>query len=99
MENALANARLLSNALEATGWFRCVSDIHRPKGIFDYKQGEAGHTKDSDSSADYNAGLPVVAFTLSDEFKKDYPHVKQVAVSNLLRMKQYIVPSKSVMFL
>lgn len=45
------------------------------------------------SSADFNAGLPVVAFRLSDEFKKDYPHVKQETVSNLLRAKQYIIPS------
>jgi len=29
MENCLRNARLLSNALEATGWYTCVSDIHR----------------------------------------------------------------------
>ena len=35
----------------------------------------------------------MVAFTLSDDFKKDYPHVKQVAVSNLLRAKQYIIPN------
>lgn len=34
MENALSNARLLSRALEATGWFRCVSDIHR----YDYER-------------------------------------------------------------
>jgi glutamate decarboxylase len=33
------------------------------------------------NSADYNAGLPVVAFTLSDKFKKQYPHVQQAAVS------------------
>jgi hypothetical protein len=25
---------------------------------------------------------------------QDYPHVKQEAVSNLLRAKQYIIPSK-----
>lgn len=95
MENALANARLLSKSLEATGWFRCVSDIHREKGVYDFKKGEPAFSKDDETSADYNAGLPVVAFTLSDDFKKDYPHVKQVAVSNLLRAKQYIVPSES----
>lgn len=93
MENALSNARLLSNALEATGWFRCVSDIHRPKGQFEFKKGQPAFQKDNETSADYNAGLPVVAFTLSDDFKKDYPHVKQVAVSNLLRAKQYIIPN------
>lgn len=93
MENALSNARLLSRALEATGWFRCVSDIHRPKGVTEFKEGEFTEEIKGHSSEDYNAGLPVVAFTLSDQFKKDFPHVKQVAVSNLLRSKQYIVPN------
>jgi glutamate decarboxylase len=50
--------------------------------------------EEGETSADYNAGLPVVAFSLTDEFKKDYPHVKQESVSNLLRAKQYIIPSK-----
>lgn len=112
MENALANARLLSKALESTGWYRCVSDIHRPKGQTEYKKDETYEGKDGDTSADYNAGLPVVAFTLTDEFKQKvdarrlpraiemianvskYPHVKQVSVSNLLRAKQYIIPSE-----
>lgn len=70
------------------------ADYYRPKGVFEYKQGEIAPAVEGETSADYNAGLPVVAFTLSDQFKKDYPHVKQVAVSNLLRAKQYIVPSK-----
>lgn len=30
MENCLANARILSQSLEATGWYTCLSDIHRP---------------------------------------------------------------------
>ncbi|KAF2149486.1 glutamate decarboxylase [Myriangium duriaei CBS 260.36] len=92
MENALANARLLSKALEATGWFRCISDIHRKKGDFHYT-GQGTYTPEKETSASYNAGLPVVAFTLSDSFKKDYPHVKQEVVSNLLRAKQYIIPN------
>lgn len=94
MENCLANARLLSKSLEATGWYVCVSDIHRQKGKFDY-QGpkESSWSKENETSADYNAGLPVVAFRLSEEFKKEYPHVKQDSVSNLLRAKQYIIPN------
>ena len=98
MENAMANARLLSKALESSGWYRCVSDIHRPKGQLEYKKGETYEGKDGETSADYNAGLPVVAFTLTDEFKQKYPHVKQVSISNLLRAKQYIIPSKSDRF-
>jgi len=31
MENCMSNARLLSKSLEATGWYTCVSDIHRKK--------------------------------------------------------------------
>lgn len=95
MEDALANARLLSKSLEATGWYRCVSDIHRKKGDLEYRKGEKPFEKEGETSADYNAGLPVVAFTLTDDFHKQYPHVKQAAVSNLLRAKQYIIPSKS----
>jgi glutamate decarboxylase len=94
MENTLSNARLLSNALESTGWYRCVSDIHRKKGVFQYAAREAAF-QGGESSEAYNAGLPVVAFTLTDDFKKKNPHVKQAAVSTLLRAKQYIIPSKS----
>lgn len=100
MENALANARVLSRALESTGWYHCVSDIHRKKGQEGILEtgvkavtGKAPTLGKSETSADYVAGLPVVAFRLSDEFKKNYPHVKQVAVSNLMRAKQYIIPS------
>jgi glutamate decarboxylase len=98
MENALANARVLSRALEASGWYYCVSDIHRRKGqegILD--TGLKAITGRDETSADYVAGLPVVAFRLSDAFKKQYPHVKQVAVSNLLRAKQYIIPSECLL--
>lgn len=45
MENCLSNARLLSKSLEATGWYTCVSDIHR-------KIKDASD-KDDETSADY----------------------------------------------
>lgn len=95
MENALRNARLLSKSLEATGWYQCVSDIHRPKGQYDY-QGKLEHVQEGEgvSSADFNAGLPVVAFHFTQEFKDQYPHIKQESVSTLLRVKQYIIPSE-----
>jgi len=35
----------------------------------------------------------VVAFRFSDEFKKEFPHIKQESISNLLRAKQYIIPN------
>lgn len=92
MENCLANARLLSKALEKTGWFTCVSSIHRKKTLKAAKDTVLGEGEET--SADYVAGLPVVAFRFSDQFQKDYPHVKQESVSLLLRAKQYIIPSK-----
>ncbi|CAF9934961.1 hypothetical protein IMSHALPRED_010050 [Imshaugia aleurites] len=85
MENCLSNARLLSKSLEATGWYTCVSDIHRKnKDVIN---------EEVETSANYIAGLPVVAFHLSDAFKKDYSHVKQESVSTLLRTRQYIIPN------
>ncbi|KAL8798308.1 MAG: hypothetical protein Q9182_006781 [Xanthomendoza sp. 2 TL-2023] len=94
MENCLANARLLSKALEKTGWYVCVSDIHRKKGDHIYTgAGDVDYGTETETSADYNAGLPVVAFRLSDDFKQDYSHVKQESISTLLRAKQYIIPN------
>ena len=94
MEDSLANARLLSKTLEATGWYTCVSDIHRKKGEHSFTEHQAMADKEGETSADYNAGLPVVAFRFSDEFKKEFPHIEQQSISHLLRAKQYIVPSK-----
>ncbi|KAF2404589.1 glutamate decarboxylase [Trichodelitschia bisporula] len=90
-ETTLSNARLLSDALEATGWFRCLSSIHRKKGDLEYRPGKKPFQ--GRSSADFNPGLPVVAFTLTDEFKKENPHVKQVTISKLLHAKRYCVPN------
>ncbi|KAJ9245236.1 putative glutamate decarboxylase [Paecilomyces variotii] len=91
MENCLANARLLSKALERTGWFTCVSGIHRKTAFRGVT--EAVLPTHGESSADYKPGLPVVSFRLSDDFQKEYPHVKQESISLLLRAKQYIIPN------
>jgi len=98
MSNALRNARFFSEAVEASGWYVCLSDIHRRRGNHGGGIGEgiAQGMKDfvlDEGDHAYNAGLPVVAFRFSDEFKKDFPHVKQSAVSTLLRAKGYIVPN------
>ncbi|EZF34815.1 glutamate decarboxylase [Trichophyton interdigitale MR816] len=94
MENCLANARLLSKTLERTGWFVCLSDIHRKKGEFYHQHlNKITPYKEDETSADYNAGLPVVTFRFSDAFKENYPHVKQESISLLLRSKQYIIPN------
>jgi glutamate/tyrosine decarboxylase-like PLP-dependent enzyme len=94
MQNCLANARLLSKSHEATGWYTCVSDIHRKKGVHSFAgMKETVFREEDETSADYNAGLPVVAFRFSDEFKKEFPHLKQQTISNFLRAKQYIIPN------
>ncbi|KAI9647934.1 glutamate decarboxylase gad1 [Ciborinia camelliae] len=94
MENCMSNARVLSKSLEATGWYTCVSDIHRPKGEHTFSGLNAAiFHKEGETSADYNAGLPVVAFRFSDEFQKEFPHLQQETISNLLRAKQYIIPN------
>lgn len=96
MENCLSNARLLSKSLEATSWYTCLSEIHKPKSgvagvITGAKQTVAGI--ETESSAGYIAGLPVVSFRLSDSFRKEFPNVKQESVSLLLRARQWIIPN------
>ncbi|KAI1092813.1 glutamate decarboxylase [Rostrohypoxylon terebratum] len=96
MENCLRNARLLSKSLEATGWYTCVSDIHRnasaAKGVVSTtKHARVGEERET--SADYVAGLPVVSFRLTDEFRKEFPHIKQESVSLLMRARQWIIPN------
>ncbi|KAL2180935.1 glutamate decarboxylase [Thermothelomyces heterothallicus CBS 202.75] len=86
MENCLANARILSQSLEATGWYTCISEIHRPSA-----PPSPGTT--TETSAGYVAGLPVVSFRLTDEFRREYPHVRQETISLLLRARQWIVPN------
>lgn len=101
MENCLANARLLSNALEKTGWYHCVSDVHRKAAS--PATGSGGGIADAvrsavsgpapETSAHYVASLPVVSFRLSDAFRRQYPHIKQESVSLLLRARQWIIPN------
>ncbi|PPQ68971.1 hypothetical protein CVT24_000360 [Panaeolus cyanescens] len=81
------NARLLSRALENTGYFMVVSDIHRRRGV------HSGHGIDSPDIKDYEPGLPVVAFRFTDEFKKAHPDIQQSWIQTLLRAKGWIVPN------
>ncbi|KAK3996316.1 glutamate decarboxylase [Cladorrhinum sp. PSN332] len=110
MENCLANARILSKSLEATGWYTCLSDIHRP--VSEQPEGGSGAAEkiketasaaaqkvtgggdsEQDTSANYVAGLPVVSFRFTDEFKKEFPHVKQEWISVLARARGWIIPN------
>ncbi|KAI1487317.1 pyridoxal phosphate-dependent transferase [Biscogniauxia mediterranea] len=96
MENCLRNARLLSKSLEATGWYTCVSDIHRMKSTAAAVISDAKHAltgTEDETSANYVAGLPVVSFRFCDEFKKEFPHINQESVSLLMRARQWIIPN------
>lgn len=100
-EADLENARVLSSALEASGYFECVSDLHRKKGVHLFNIEDNGGLHDgsetvagADTDAeDFNASLPVVAFKLTDAFMKEYPHVQQASVSTLMRVKGWIIPN------
>lgn len=105
MLNNLAKARLLSRALENSGYFTVLSNIHRPKSAGDAAQaivpglseavgklvkGEKPITEDD--AAQYQEGLPVVSFRFTDEIKGEYPNVKQAWVQEQLRTIGWIVP-------
>jgi len=96
IKNDLENARLLSMALESTGYFDVMSDMHRARGVFGIHQ-KTGFDSVKEaiktSVAEYNPALPVVAFKLTDDFKRENPHVKQAAVATLLRTRGWIVPN------
>jgi glutamate decarboxylase len=82
----LRNSRMLSRALEST-YFTVLSNVHIPLKPDSHK---SGHPDDPEA---YKAGLPVVAFRLSDEFKKENPNVQQAWVATLLKTKGWIVPN------
>ncbi|RDX48375.1 glutamate decarboxylase [Lentinus brumalis] len=88
----LKNARLLSRALEKSGLFVVLSDIHRPvNGIVSAAQATVGF--DEEKVENYVPGLPVVSFRFSDDFKQKNPDVQQKWVQVLLRAKGWIVPN------
>lgn len=97
----MKNARLFSRALEKTGYYTVLSDIHRAQG--------AAHQEGIDSSdievrhlycnlyilkvyrlicyQAYEPGLPVIAFRFSDDFKRKNPDIQQKWIQTLLRAK------------
>ncbi|KAG0144876.1 hypothetical protein CROQUDRAFT_659426 [Cronartium quercuum f. sp. fusiforme G11] len=88
----LSNARLLSLALERSGYYKVISDIHRKKT--DIGKPQAITYGSTDAKFDeYIEGLPVVAFCWTDEFKQEYPNLKQKWVQTFLRAKGWIVPN------
>jgi glutamate decarboxylase len=93
--NDLKNARLLSRALEKTGFFTVLSDIHRPVStggdLLEGAKKAVGINEEDVES--YVPGLPVVAFRFSDEFQKKHPSIQQKWIQTLLRVKGWIVPN------
>ncbi|KDQ06535.1 hypothetical protein BOTBODRAFT_39537 [Botryobasidium botryosum FD-172 SS1] len=98
----LKNARLLSRALELSGYYTVLSNIHRPLGttpsmaskIAQAVGAGSGEADAYDDKAEsYERGLPVVTFRFTDKFKEQYPHIKQEWMQTLLRCKQWIVPN------
>jgi glutamate decarboxylase len=64
----------------------CLSAIHKERPGHNHKL----HKDDPER---YIPGLPVVSFRLTDDFKSQYPQIKQAAVSTLLRVKGWILPN------
>jgi glutamate decarboxylase len=95
IKNDLHNARLLSLALERSDYFDLISDMHRAKGVFGYERTSGLDTikESAKGITDYNESLPVVSFKLTDDFKRNNPHVKQSSVSTLVRTRGWIIPN------
>lgn len=82
-ESDARNARLLARALENTGMFYIISDVHRT----------IEGAKNDGKITSYTPSLPVVSFRFSDEYKQKHPHVQQKWMQTLLRGKGWIIPS------
>lgn len=90
MQANFAKSRTLSLALEGSEYFDVISDIHRPKGVYEYRR---SHNSDLKCGTEYNPGSPCVAFKLTDKFRKENPHVKQSDVSKLMHTRGWVVPN------
>ncbi|GAA5836911.1 hypothetical protein JCM9279_007699 [Rhodotorula babjevae] len=89
------NARLFARALERSKYYKVVSETHLLKptddqSLVDKAKQATGLVDDIEA---YIPGLPVVAFMFSDEFKREYPRIKQHNVQLQLRQRGFIVPS------
>ncbi|KAJ2724193.1 glutamate decarboxylase gad1 [Coemansia sp. Benny D115] len=109
MNACLYHARLLSVALEATGIYECISDVHRPRGMYGYSEesrlaaselfAQVSANVEKVSGADpsvnqpFNVGLPEVAFRFTDWFIKKHPTANQDVISTMLRVRGWIIPN------
>ncbi|TNY23902.1 glutamate decarboxylase [Rhodotorula diobovata] len=92
------NARLFARAVERSKYYKVVSEIHHLKSdqdqsLVDKAKQATGLSDDIDS---YIPGLPVVAFMFSDEFRNEYPRIKQRNVQLQMRQKSWIIPNYSL---
>jgi glutamate decarboxylase len=88
--NDLKNARLLCRALERSGYYTVLSDVHR---FVDGPNVLKKAIMDETDVENYHPGLPVVSFRFSDEFKQKHPEIQQKWIQTLLRVKGWIVPN------
>ncbi|SPO31582.1 related to GAD1 - glutamate decarboxylase [Ustilago trichophora] len=105
MQSDLQNARLLSRALEKSGLYEVLSEIHRPlpapsaageliKEASAKLTGKQHGGEINEHSAEaYRPGLPVVSFRWSESFRTRNPHLEQRWMQTLLRAKGWIVPN------
>lgn len=91
----LQNARLFSRALELSGYYTVLSDIHRPVGSSGVVAEAAKRVVGVDETdvETYEPGLPVIAFRFSDKFQQAHPGLQQKWMQTLLRAKGWIVPN------
>jgi glutamate decarboxylase len=89
MQNDLTKARLISRALENSGYYTVLSNIHKPKGTGADKSQSKFNEEDAEY---YMEGLPVVSFRFTDDVRKKYPGVQQAWVQKQLRGIGWIVP-------
>lgn len=94
MQEDLKNARLLSRALELSGYYDVLSDIHRPASTASTVGKAVGVIDELDAEA-YMPGLPVVSFKWNDALYQKVPALKghQHFMQVLLRAKGWIVPN------
>ncbi|SNX87806.1 related to GAD1 - glutamate decarboxylase [Melanopsichium pennsylvanicum] len=99
MQSDLQNARLLSRALEKSGLYQVLSEIHEPVGsgglVKEVGEKLVGKKQkvDEHCAEFYRAGLPVVSFRWSESFRERNPELEQRWMQTLLRSKGWIVPN------
>ncbi|BGP57823.1 hypothetical protein JCM8202_002478 [Rhodotorula sphaerocarpa] len=87
------NARLFSRALENSKYYKVVSRGHLPKEPSTLTDKVKDTVVPNDAIDHFLPSLPVVAFQFSQEFRKEYPRIKQASIQKGLRQREWIVPN------